>query len=148
MQKTVLVFGTFDGLHKGHRDFFRQALRQAQGKLKNSAYLVVVVGRDSTVEKTKKRLPKFGEQERLKAIEDSGLVSEARLGNEAGPDGKLDPYKIIEEIKPDIICLGYDQTRFTDKLATELPKLGLGHVKIHRLEAFQPEKYKSSIFNK
>lgn len=136
----VLVFGTFDGLHEGHRDFFRQAKEFGE-------YLVVVVGRDSTVEKTKKRLPKFSEQERLKAIQDSGLVDEARLGNEVAPGEKLDPYKIIEEIKPDVICLGYDQTFFADKLAEELPKRGLGHVKVERLKPFEPKKYKSSILN-
>lgn len=25
MQKKALAFGTFDGLHEGHEDFFRQA---------------------------------------------------------------------------------------------------------------------------
>ena len=139
--KKVLVFGTFDGLHEGHKDFFRQAREYGD-------HLVVVVGKDSTVEKTKNRLPRFNEQERLKVIQESGLVNEARLGNEAAPGEKLDPYKIVEEIKPDIICLGYDQTFFADKLAEELPKRGLGHVKIHRLAPFEPEKYKSSIINK
>src|SRR3989344_4576984 len=111
--KKVLVFGTFDGLHEGHKDFFRQAREYGD-------HLVVVVGKDSTVEKTKNRLPRFNEQERLKVIQESGLVNEARLGNEAAPGEKLDPYKIVEEIKPDIICLGYDQTFFADKLAEEL----------------------------
>ena len=149
----VLVFGTFDGLHEGHKDFFRQALRVAslpQGKLQNleKSYLIVVVGRDSTAQKTKNKLPKFNEQERLKVVQNSGLVDEARLGNEAPPGEKLDPYKIIEEIKPDIICLGYDQANFTDKLELALKEMGLGHVKIHRLKAFKPEKYHSSIINK
>ncbi len=139
----VLVFGTFDGLHEGHRDFFRQALRQAQGEQKNPAHLVVVVGRDSTIVKTKGRLPKFNEQERLKAVQECDLVSESVLGNEGS-----DPYKIIEQVHPDVICLGYDQTHFTDKLVAELPKRGLANVKIVRLEAFEPEKYKSSILNK
>lgn len=137
----VLVFGTFDGLHEGHKDFFKQAKEYGD-------HLVVVVGRDSTVERTKNRLPKFNEQERLKAVQECEFVNEVRLGNEAPPGEKLDPYKIVEEIKPDIICLGYDQTFFADKLTEELPKRGLGHVKIERLEAFEPEVYKSSILNK
>lgn len=141
MQTRVLVFGTFDGLHEGHKDFFRQAKECGD-------YLVVVVGRDSTVQKVKGKPPKHSEQERLEAIQNSGLANEARLGNEAPAGQKLDPYKIVEEIKPDIICLGYDQTFFADKLAEELPKRGLGHIQIKRLEAFQPEKYKSSILNK
>ena len=40
--KKVLVFGTFDGLHEGHKDFLRQAKQYGD-------HLTVVVGRDSTV---------------------------------------------------------------------------------------------------
>ena len=139
--KKILVFGTFDGLHEGHKDFFRQAKEYGD-------YLIVVVGRDSTIIKTKGGLPKFNEHERLKAIQDSGLVDEARLGNEAPPGEKLNPYKIIEEIKPDIICLGYDQTHFVDKLALKLQEMGMGNVEIKRLNAYKPKLYHSSILNK
>ena len=138
----VLVFGTFDGLHEGHKNFFKQALRQAQGKPKNRPYLIVVVGRDSTIVKTKGRLPKFNEQERLKAIQDSKLVSEARLGNEGS-----NPYKVIKEVMPDVICLGYDQTHFTEKLTEKIKEMGM-NVQIKRLEPFEPEKYHSSLLNK
>src|SRR3989338_2293189 len=132
----VLVFGTFDGLHEGHKDFFRQAREFGD-------YLTVVIVRDSTVERVKKRLPKFTELERQKAVQECGLVDEAVLGNEGS-----DPYKIIEQIKPDIICLGYDQTFFADKLAEELPKRGLEQVKVERLKAHKPEIFKSSLLNK
>jgi len=142
--KRVLVFGTFDGLHEGHKDFFKQA---KQYKLlirenKQLNYLIVVVGRDSTVQRTKNKLPMFNEQERLKAVKEAGLVDEARLGNEGN-----NPYKVIEEVKPDVICLGYDQTHFTEKLESALKEMGLGLVKIERLKAFEPEKYHSSIIN-
>ena len=135
MSKKVLVFGTFDGLHEGHKDFFRQA--KACGD-----YLIVVVGRDSTVERVKKRLPKFNENVRLKAVQECGLVNEARLGNEG-----VSPYVVIGQVNPNIICLGYDQTHFTDKLADWIKEQGL-NIEIHRLNAFEPEKYKSSILNK
>ncbi len=141
MQKKVLVFGTFDGLHEGHKDFFRQAK-------KHGDHLIAVVGRDSTVTKTKGRPPKFSEQERLKVVQECGLVDEARLGNEAPPGGKLDPYKVVEEVNPDLICLGYDQNFFADKLAEELPKRGLEKVKVERLKAYKPEIYKSSLLNR
>ncbi|MEK7664076.1 MAG: adenylyltransferase/cytidyltransferase family protein [Patescibacteria group bacterium] len=132
----VLVFGTFDGLHEGHLDFFKQARNFGD-------YLSVVVGRDSTVKRVKNRLPKHNEQERLKSVKDSGFVDEARLGNEGN-----DPYKIIKEINPDIICLGYDQTHFTDKLEQKLKEMGLHNIKIHRLKPHKSEKYKSSLLNK
>lgn len=140
----ILVFGTFDGLHDGHKDFFRQA--KEYGLLirenKQLNYLVVVVSRDSTVQRIKNRLPKFNEQERLKAVRDSGLVNEARLGNEGN-----NPYRVVEEIKPDIICLGYDQTHFTEKLEEKVKEMGL-KIEIKRLKAYKPELYHSSIFNK
>ncbi len=131
----VLVFGTFDGLHEGHKDFFRQAKEFGD-------YLVVVVGRNSTIVKTKGRLPKFGENERLEAVQECGLVDQARLGNE-----NMSPYIVVKEISPDIICLGYDQTHFVDKLEGKLREMGMGNIQIKRLNAFEPEKYKSSILN-
>lgn len=133
--KKVLVFGTFDGLHEGHKDFFRQAKKQGD-------YLVVVVGRESTIIKTKNRPPKYSENERLKAVQESGLADEVRLGNEGN-----NPYKIIEEIKPNIICLGYDQMHFTDKLAEKVKEMGL-KIDIVRLKSYMPEIYKSSFLNK
>ena len=132
----ILVFGTFDGLHEGHKDFFRQA--QAFG-----GHLMVVVGRDSTVERVKKRLPRQNENERLRAVEACETVDFARLGNE-----NTSPYLVIEQLKPDVICLGYDQTFFTEKLEAALKKMGMENVEIHRLQAFEPEKYKSSLLNK
>lgn len=134
--KKVLVFGTFDGLHEGHKDFFRQAKQFGD-------HLMVVVGRDSTVERVKKRLPKHNENERLKAVEACEAVDFARLGNE-----NTSPYLVIEQLKPDVICLGYDQTFFTEKLEAALTEMGMEHVQIHRLKAFKPEIYKSSILNK
>lgn len=144
MQKKVLVFGTFDGLHEGHLDFFRQAKQHGD-------YLMVVVGRDANVRKLKGRVPRFNENERLKVVQECGLVDEARLGNaghNTAPGKPFNPYAIIEEIKPDVICLGYDQTHFTEKLGAALKEMGLGNIEIKRLEAFEPEKYKSSILNK
>jgi cytidyltransferase-like protein len=73
--KKVLVFGTFDGLHEGHLNLFRQARRYGD-------YLVVVVARDSTVRENKKKMPKFNEQERLKEVKNNPLVNEALLGSE------------------------------------------------------------------
>lgn len=132
--RRVLAFGTFDGLHDGHRDFFRQAMEYG-------TYLMIVVGRDSTITKTKGRPPKFSQQERLKAVQDCGLVNEARLGNEGE-----DPYKVIKEVNPNIICLGYDQTHFTDKLVAKVKEMEL-KIDIVRLKAHKPEVYKSSLLN-
>lgn len=140
--RKVLVFGTFDGLHKGHLHLFKQALRQAQGKPEDGKpYLVVVVARDVTVKKVKNHAPKFNEQERLKAVYKCKLVNDAQLGN------LKSYYKKIKEIKPQVICLGYDQVAFIDNLEKEIAKMKI-KIEIVRLKPYMPKKYKSSLLNK
>ena len=129
----VLVFGTFDGIHEGHLDFFRQAKKYGD-------YLVVVVGRDVTVEKVKNRKPLKNETERMGDLQKQDLVDQVLLGNVD------DPYKIIAEIKPDVICLGYDQKSFTGSLQKALDNLNF-KTQVVRLKAFKPEKYHSSGLN-
>jgi len=129
--KKVMVFGTFDGLHSGHLSLFKQTKSYGD-------YLIVVVARDKTVKKIKNRLPKKNEAERLKELLQCQLVNEARLGYEDNP------YRIIREIKPDVICLGYDQKAFTEDLPEKLKKMKLA-TKIYRMKPYQPEKYHSLI---
>jgi len=129
--KKVLIFGTFDGLHLGHLNFFEQAKEYGD-------YLIVVVARDKTVKRIKNRFPSNNEIERLRTLQRCKLIDEARLGDENNP------YIIIREINPDVICLGYDQRAFTEDLPKELEKMKLA-TKIYKMEPFQPEKYHSLI---
>ncbi|MFH1077884.1 MAG: adenylyltransferase/cytidyltransferase family protein [Patescibacteria group bacterium] len=128
---TVMCFGTFDGLHPGHEDYFRQA-REHGDKV------VVVIARDSTVVDVKGNLPSTNENDRLLVVQEHPLVDEAMLGN------LDDKFRIIEEIQPDIICLGYDQESFTDMLDVELTRRGLAGTVI-RCQPFFPDTYKSSL---
>ena len=73
-------------------------------------------------------------------VEQCSLVDEARLGYEN------DPYKIIKEIKPDVICIGYDQNSFNHNLESKLEEFGL-NTKVYTLKPYIPEKFKSSIVN-
>lgn len=129
--KKVLLFGTFDGIHQGHINLFNQAKRYGD-------YLVIVVARDITVKKIKKRYSLRNELERLRDLKNNTLVDEAMLGY------KDNPYKIIKKINPNIICLGYDQDSFIKDLPVELNKLKI-KAKIYRLKAYKPKKYHSSI---
>ena len=104
---------------------------------KHGDYLAVVVGRDKTIEEVKGMRPKHDENERLRNVQELELVDEARLGNPG------DKYRVIEDIGPDVICLGYDQDHFASRLPEELKKRRLD-IKIVRIEAFKPERYKSS----
>jgi FAD synthetase len=103
-QKTVLVFGTFDGLHDGHRFFLREAKRLG-------IRLVVSVATDEVVEKLKKRHSAHGLAERMAALLGSGLVDEAVAG-----DTELGSFTALRNYRPDIIALGYDQSNLAKKL--------------------------------
>lgn len=132
--KKVLVFGTFDGIHKGHLNFLQQAKEKGD-------YLVVVVARDRNVKKIKGDYPVRKEEERLKDLKLVGIAHKAMLGDLA------DPYKVISKIKPDIICLGYDQNSFTGNLEKEIEKRKL-KVKIIKLKSYKAKTCHSSLINK
>ncbi len=126
----VIVFGTFDILHEGHIDFFKQA--KAHGD-----FLVAVVGRDANVEKIKGKKPLNNEQQRMLAVYNVPEVDLAMLGD------KEDPYKVIEEQKPNAICIGYDQNSYVENLGEELKKRGI-NAKVVKLKPHMEHKFKSS----
>jgi len=95
-----LASGVFDLLHLGHVKFLEEA-KKAGGK---GAELIVIVARDSTVEKRKGKKPVMPENQRRALVESLKLVDEAILGYEEFSVGK-----VIEKIKPDIIVVGHDQ---------------------------------------
>ena len=131
MMVKVLVFGSFDLLHEGHKHFFNEAK-----KLGNTLY--VVVAKDSSIKSFKGHESNFNEDERVEHIKKLEIVDDVRLGYEG------DKWKIIEEIKPDIIALGYDQDSYTKGLEKGMLDRNL-KVKIVRLGSYMPEKYKSSL---
>ncbi len=126
----VLCCGTFDGLHPGHEDYFRQA--RSLG-----SRLVVVVARDETVKIIKGRSPFYDQDTRLQVIAAHPLVDEARLGLSG------DKYRVIEAIRPDIVLLGYDQEAFTESLGEVLRARGLSCTVVRALP-FKPDIFKSS----
>lgn len=132
-----MVFGTFDIVHEGHEDFFRQALRLDSGQAQKP-YLIVSVARDDVVARIKGSVPKHTESERLSVVKQHKLVYEAVLGDEAGY------MEHIRTNKPDIIALGYDQKgEYVENLEQDLRNAGLS-VKIVRLKPHRPELYKTS----
>lgn len=127
---TVMAFGSFDILHPGHLFYLREAKKFGDK-------LIVVIARDSTIKKIKGKEPKYNEKERIEHVRDLPIVDKAVLGYEA------DPYEIIEEINPDIICLGYDQDSFSENLRKEMKLRGM-NPKIYRLGPYKEHVYKSS----
>ncbi|MBN1328607.1 MAG: FAD synthase [Candidatus Heimdallarchaeota archaeon] len=97
----VLVFGTFDIIHPAHLRFLVEARLAAKC---TECDLVVVLARDSSIERIKGRKPIFQETQRLRLISGLRIVDFARLGNEGE-----NPFQVILEVEPDCIVLGYDQ---------------------------------------
>lgn len=137
----IMVFGTFDMLHEGHLDFFRQARNLARSTSSGQApepHLTVSVARDASVARVKGEKPRRTEIERLALVQSCELVDEAVLGDETG---------YIEHVRaawPDIIALGYDQSgEYVEHLENDLMHAGVS-AKVVRLEAFKPETFKTS----
>lgn len=132
--KVVMVFGTFDGLHPGHVSFLKQASRYG-------ASLVAVVARDATVRKEKGRAPHRTLSARMSALGALGLADRVLAGD---PPSRIPRFPVIAKIKPLIICLGYDQERYLDKLASVM-RGWKRPPRIVRLKPHQSHRYKSSL---
>jgi len=134
----AIAFGTFDTLHPGHLSYLSQA-----GVFGDE--LIVVVARDANVLRSKGRLPQENEEVRRQKVEDAvkelGLKGRVILGN------KVDRWQLLRELRPDIICLGYDQ-QVDLKALDELIASERFFCEIKRLISYHPEKYKSSLFRK
>ncbi len=122
----VLVFGTFDLLHPGHRFVLSEAAKRGE--------LHVVVARDSTVARIKNHAAHHNEAERAAMIQEAFPEARVRLGSDAG-----DFLAPVREVQPDLIVLGYDQRLPPGVSEADFP------CPVERLPAFEPEKYKSSL---
>ena len=127
--KKVMVVGTFDILHLGHIDLFRQAKEHADR-------LIAVVAQDTRVEGLKGRTPVYTQNERKALLDHITLIDQVVMGN------KDDVYAVIQEHAPDVIALGYDQEAFTDVLQDKLDEMNLTTT-IVRCEPYKDDIYKS-----
>lgn len=103
-----MASGTFDLLHMGHIYYLKEAKKLGDT-------LHVVVACDETVRNLKHE-PVTPEKMRLSLIKELKPVDAAYLGKQD------DMYAIVEEIKPDIIALGYDQIHNEKDIRKELNK--------------------------
>ncbi|MDP2789458.1 MAG: adenylyltransferase/cytidyltransferase family protein [bacterium] len=132
----IMVFGTFDGLHPGHLNFFKQA----RGLTGQKSFLIVSIARDKNVFRIKKKLPTLNEQKRMALLKKSSLADKVVL---SGIKNYLS--HILKE-RPDIIALGYDQRAYVKNLQKDLEDRGLS-VKIVRLKPYKKQIYKTSLLH-
>ena len=133
-RKIVLASGVFDLLHLGHVRYLEEA-KKAGGY---DAKLIVIVARDSTVEKRKGKKPIMSENQRRALVESLKVVDEAVLGFE---DFSIE--KVIERIKPDVIAVGYDQKGIEQTVRNYVEKRGLD-IRVVRIGKFSEDELDSS----
>ncbi len=128
--KKIIVAGSFDVLHPGHVKFLEWVKRKFKGKL------IIVLARNESIEKMKRRKPVFSERERKILLEAIRYVDKVIIGD------KKDFLKPLLKEKPDVIVLGYDQWVDEKDLEKKLRESGLC-VKIVRAPAFNEKRWKS-----
>lgn len=109
--RRIVATGTFDILHPGHIWYLQQSAALGDE-------LWVIIARDGNV-KHKPR-PIVPEEQRMMMVGALKCVYKAVLGDET------DIFKPIEEIRPDIITLGFNQHFNETNLREALSKRGLG----------------------
>ena len=117
-----MATGVFDLLHPGHLYFLREARKLGDE-------LWVVVARDQTARRFKHE-PIMPEASRLQMVEALKPVDRAVLGHE----GNI--YEILDEIRPDVVAIGFDQVHDENRILEECRKRGLA-TKVVRLPKFE-----------
>lgn len=166
----ILCFGTFDGIHDGHRAMLRQARQltadslqerknlasktSPSSKLQAVNYLIVAVAPDAHVRQLKSKDPRHTSAERITMLKKERLADEVVLG-----DAEIGSWKILKKYKPTIIALGYDQDELRSSLEAYLEKAypeveteegwqtNPKKPKIVMLSAYNPDKLHNRIIN-
>jgi len=128
----VMVFGTFDGIHQGHRSVFRQAKKYGD-------YLLVIAAQDLIIEKLKGRAPQFSLKERILFLKKEANIDEVMPGNK-----KIGEWTIVKKYKPDVVAFGYDQMAMKNDFKEKLRILP-HKPKVVLLQPFNPKKYHTSL---
>jgi FAD synthetase len=136
INKTVVIFGVFDGVHDGHLSLIKEAKKQGN-------HLVAIVARDEMVKELKGKLPKYNEVERINELLKINDIDIVLLG-----DPKMETYNTLREVNPSVVFLGYDQDSLRENLNKSIKNGNLPEMEIIQGDPFKPEIYHSSILNK
>jgi FAD synthetase len=106
-----MTTGVFDLLHPGHVHMLEEAKRLGDE-------LVVVLARDESAAR-EKHPPITPEEHRRHMVETLKPVDRAVLGH------RNDYYRIVEELRPDIFALGFDQAYDEAQVQAEFDRRGI-----------------------
>ncbi len=127
----VLAGGVFDIIHPGHIYTLNEA--KALGDV-----LVVVVATDNTSVKMKKRNPLHSQEQRQELVNSLSMVDLCLIGQED------DIFKTVNNVRPQIIALGYDQIHQEKFIVDGCKRINLD-AKVARLQSPIPESSSSKI---
>ena len=123
----VMAVGVFDLLHAGHLHYLEQAKELGD-------YLTVVVAHDDTVRK-RKHEPVTGQDLRARMVAGLKPVDEVVVGNP--PSVAI--FDILEQVKPDVIALGYDQDHAEESIRNRLQEMGFTEIEVTRVEGLSDD---------
>jgi FAD synthetase len=123
----VMAVGIFDILHAGHLHYVEQAKSLGDE-------LIVVIAHDETVRKQKHE-PVTGQELRRRMVGGLKPVDKAIVGNPPG----VPIFEILEEVRPNLIALGYDQKHSIDAIRAGLDMHGFEDVEITRVEGLSDD---------
>ena len=129
-----MVFGTFDGIHEGHKYFLKEARKEGD-------YLIAVLPPDHIVQELKGHPPFHTISERLEHLSAHDGVDEVVIG-----DPVLSAYEVVRQYRPDVIALGYDQQALKEDLGDHLAQFDWP-VEIRVMAPYEPEKFHTSLFS-
>ncbi len=130
----MLATGVFDLLHLGHLRFLEESKKKGGPRSR----LVVVIARDNTVFRRKGKGPVIPEEQRRELVAALRVVDRAILGRE-----EIDLLGILKEVKPDIVCVGYDQDEIRAAVTRVIKREGLP-IRVIRIRRFGPTGFNSS----
>ena len=133
--KTVLVFGTFDVIHPGHKFFLEQSAEYGDK-------LVAVIARDDFVSSIKKKTPVHSQEERINHIISSGLVDDACLS-----DKITGTFNVVMKINPQVVCFGHDQIKLAESFKTWMD-IHDKKIEIVTVDPYKRDKYSSTLRNR
>lgn len=134
MYRRILIFGTFDGFHEGHRAYIEEA--RALGE-----HIIVVVTPDNVIQQLKQYTPRYDVMSRIEFIKNEYPSIETLVG-----DADVNSWSVLENTKPDAILLGYDQDILQKSLETA-SYIQKHHTPIIRARAYKPDIYHNTLLH-
>ena len=129
--RVVLAGGVFDIIHPGHIHTLNAA--RALGDV-----LVVVVATDNTTARMKKKMPLHSQEQRQEMVTSLSMVDLCLIGQED------DIFKTVDNVRPEIIALGYDQVHQEGFITKGCKRINL-NARVVRLQSPVPEISSSKI---